>query len=88
MTNPFILNFLQHWECCCIHFQAIIVSVNLQRHRDKDNKIQLIIMDIIQSYYTLSNKNNGVEQMFLFHFGLSRLINKHSLISNKNLLVS
>ena len=60
----------------------------MYRHHDKDNKIQLIIMDIIQSYYTLSNKNNGVEQMFLFHIGLSRLINKHSLISHKNLLVS
>ena len=37
----------------------------------KNNKIQLINMDIIQSYYTLSNKNNGVELMFLFRIGLS-----------------
>ena len=29
----------------------------------KNNKIQLIIMDIIQSYYTLSNKNNGAERI-------------------------
>ena len=41
-------------------------------------------MDINQSYYTLSNKNNGMELMFLFNIGLSRLINKLSLISNKN----
>ena len=53
----------------------------------KNNKIQLIIMDIIQSYYTLSNKNNGAELMFLFNIGLSHLINKLSLISNKNLFV-
>ena len=45
-----------------------------------------MIMDIIQSYYTLSNKNNGAELMFLF-IGLPNLINKLSLISNKNLLV-
>ena len=45
-------------------------------------------MDIIQSYYTLSGKSNGAELMFLFNIGLSRLINKLSLISNKNLLVS
>ena len=51
----------------------------------KNNKIQLIIMDIIQSYYTLSNKNNGAELIFLFNIGLSRLINKLPLISNKNL---
>ena len=51
------------------------------------NKIQIIIINIIQSYYTLSNKNNGAELMFLFNIGLSRLINKLSLISNKNLLV-
>ena len=45
-----------------------------------------MIMDIIQSYYTLSNKNNGAELMFLF-IDLPNLINKLSLISNKNLLV-
>ena len=44
-------------------------------------------MDIIQSYYTFSNKNNGAELIFLFNIVLSRLINKLSLISNKNLLV-
>ena len=38
-------------------------------------------MDIIQSYYILSNKNNGAELMFLFNIGLS------CLISNKNWLV-
>ena len=42
-------------------------------------------MDIIESYYTLSNKNNGAELMFLFNIGLSRFINKHYLICNKNL---
>ena len=36
----------------------------------------------------MSNKNNGTELMFLFDTGLSRFINKLSLISNKNLLVS
>ena len=43
-------------------------------------------MDIIESYYTLSNKNNGAELMFLFNIVLSGFINKHSLICNKNLL--
>ena len=28
-------------------------------------------MDIIQPYYTLSNKNNGAELMFLFNISLS-----------------
>ena len=51
------------------------------------NNIQLIITNIIQSNYTLSNKNNGADMMFLFNTGLSRLTNKLSLISNKNLLV-
>ena len=37
-------------------------------------------MNIVQSYYILSNKNNGTELMFLFNIGLSRLINKLSLI--------
>ena len=44
-------------------------------------------MDIIQSFYTLSNKNKVAEMMFLFNIGLSHLINKLSLISIKNLLV-
>ena len=52
----------------------------------KNNKIQLIIRDIIQPYYTLSNKNNGVEPMLLFNIGLSCLI-QLSLISNRKLLV-
>ena len=42
----------------------------------------------MQSYYTLPNKNNVAEMMFLFSINLSRLINKLSLISNRNLLVS
>ena len=43
-------------------------------------------MDIIQPYYTLSNKNNGAELMFLFNTVLSLFIDKLSLILNKNLL--
>ena len=86
---------LQCFECSCTHFQEISFSVNPQKVQVyhckntvmKNNKMQLIIMDIIQSYYTLSNKNNGAELMFLFNIGLSCLINKLSLISNKNLLV-
>ena len=59
-ANPFILNFLQCFECSCTYFQAIKVSVNSQKKymfiyvktcRIK-NKIQLIVMNIIQSYYT------------------------------------
>ena len=53
----------------------------------KNDKIQLIIMDIIQSDYSLSNKNNGAELMFLFNICLLRLIIKLTLISNENLLV-
>ena len=53
----------------------------------KNNKIQLITMDIIKSYYTLPNKNNGTELMFLFNNDLSHFINKLSLFSNKNLIV-
>ena len=30
-TNPFILNFLQRFECSCTHFQAINFSVNPQK---------------------------------------------------------
>ena len=45
-------------------------------------------MDTIQSYYTLSNKNNGAELMLLFNITLSFLINKLSFISNKNLWAS
>ena len=31
MTNPFILNFLQHFKCSCTYFQAINFSVNPQK---------------------------------------------------------
>ena len=44
-------------------------------------------MDIIQSYYTLSNKNNGAKLMPFFNIGLSHLISKLFLISNKIVLV-
>ena len=30
-TNPFILNFLQRFECSWTHFQAINFSVNPQK---------------------------------------------------------
>ena len=88
-TNPFILNFLQRFKCSCTHFQVISFSVNPQKSKNtvtKNNKMQLIIMHIIQSYYTLSNKNNEAELMLLFNIGLSHLINELSLISNKNLV--
>ena len=48
------------------------------------NKIQLTIMDVIQSYYTSSSKNTRVELMFLFNISLPRLINKLSLNPNKS----
>ena len=44
-------------------------------------------MDIIQSHYTLSNKNNGAKLMPFFNIGLSHLISKLFLISNKIVLV-
>ena len=47
-----------------------------------------LIIDIIQLYYALPNKNNGLELMLLFNIGLSRLINRLSVISNKNFLVA
>ena len=37
----------------------------------KNNKIKLIITDIIQSHHTLSNKNIGAKLMFLFNIGLN-----------------
>ena len=61
--------------------------INVKTPWRENNKMQLMIMDIIQSYYTLSSKNNGTELIVLFNIDLSRLINKLSLISNKNLLV-
>ena len=86
MKNPSILTFRQRFECSCIHFQAIIFSVNSQKIYfyqgkftvTKNNKIQFMIMDIIQSHYTLSNKYNEAELIFLFNIGLLRLINKLS----------
>ena len=42
-------------------------------------------MDAIQSYYTLLNKNNGVELMFLFRISLLHLVNKLFQISNNKL---
>ena len=86
MKNPSILTFRQRFGCGCTHFQAIIFPVNSQKiyvYQGKDtvtknNKIQLMVMDIIQSRYTLSNKYNEAELMFLFNIGLLRLINKLS----------
>ena len=86
MKNPSILTFRQRFECSCTHFQAIIFSVNSQKIYfyqgkftvTKNNKIQFMIMDIIQSHYTLSNKYNEAELIFLFNIGLLRLINKLS----------
>ena len=86
MKNPSLLTFRQRFGCGCTHFQAIIFPVNSQKlyvYQGKDtvtknNKIQLMVMDIIQSRYTLSNKYNEAELMFLFNIGLLRLINKLS----------
>ena len=55
-----IIHLLQRFECRCTHFQAISFSVNLEKVQfyhckntvTKNNKMQLIIKDIIQSYYT------------------------------------
>ena len=93
--NSFILTFLQSFECSCSNFQTITFSVNHKKVHfyqgkntvTKNNKMQLII-DIIQLYYALPNKNNGLELMLLFNIGLSRLINRLSVISNKNFLVA
>ena len=30
-TNPFVLTFLERFECSCTHFQAVIFSVNPQK---------------------------------------------------------
>ena len=86
---------LQRFEYSCTHFQADqFFAVNPQKKIQiyqykntvtKNNKIQLVIMEL--SSHTLSSKNNGAELMFLFSIGLSLLINKLSLISNRNLLV-
>ena len=58
-----------------------IFSVNPQKSTDlsmkklcdqkEQNKVNY---GIIQSYYTLSNKNNGVKLMFFFNISLSHLI--------------
>ena len=95
MKNPSLLTFRQRFGCGCTHFQAIIFPVNSQKiyvYQGKDtvtknNKIQLMVMDIIQSHYTLSNKNNGAKLMPFFNIGLSHLISKLFLISNKIVLV-
>ena len=45
-------------------------------------------MDVIQSYYTLWNRNNGAEQMLLYNIGFSCLINKLSLSMIKEYWIS
>ena len=45
-------------------------NFSMYKHVTINNKIQLIIMDAIQSYYTLSNKNNLAGLMSLFNIGL------------------
>ena len=39
MTNPFILTFLQRFDCSSTHFQAIITSVNPQKSTFTKNMI-------------------------------------------------
>ena len=66
-TNPFISTFLERYQFSNNHIfcqSTKNTRLSRQKCRDKNNKIQLIIMDIIQSYYTLSNKNNGAELIF------------------------
>ena len=88
---------LQRFKCSCTHFQAdqfffckFTKNYKFINVKTLWRKLVNAINNygIIQSYYTLSNKNNGAELMFLFNIGLSHLINKLSLISNRNLLVS
>ena len=47
------------------------VHVHGKNNMTKNNKIKLIITDIIQSHHTLSNKNIGSKLMFLFNIGLN-----------------
>ena len=47
------------------------VHVHGKNNMTKNNKIKLIITDIIQSHHTLSNKNIGAKLMFLFNIGLN-----------------
>ena len=82
---------LQRFECSWPIFKQInfvfckstkkYKFINVKAPWQKFNHIN------IQSYYTSSNKSNGAELMFLFNIGLSCLINKLSLNSNRNLLV-
>ena len=53
----------------------------------KNNKTQLIIMDIIQSYYTLPNKNNGAELLFLFNIGFYAWLIRFFLDIKESLLI-
>ena len=55
----YLKQFLQHFESA-----ASIYQLNVYQGKNtviKGYKIQLIIMDIIQSHYTLSNRNNGCQ---------------------------
>ena len=56
--QPFLSN---HIFC---KFTKKYTFIKLKTPWLKNNKMQLIIMDVIQSYYTLSNKNNRTELMF------------------------
>ena len=67
-----------------LHIHKEVCVYQCKNTVTKNNKIKSIIMDISQSYYTLSNKINCEELMLLFNIGLSRLINKHHLISSKS----
>ena len=65
-TNLIISYLLPRFEGSCTHFLVIACSVNQQKAHvyqgkntvTKNKKIELIIMDGIQSYYTFSKKNN------------------------------
>ena len=56
--QPFLSN---HIFC---KFTKKYTFIKLKTPWLRNNKMQLIIMDVIQSYYTLSNKNNRTELMF------------------------
>ena len=45
-------------------------------------------MGVIQSYYTLWNRNNGAELMLLYNIGFFYLINKLSLSMMKEYWIS
>ena len=87
-TNPFI--YCNVSSAAAPIFKQInffCKSTKIYQYKNTAMKNTINNYGIIQSYYTLSNKNNGAELMFLFNIGLSRLINKLSLISNRNLFV-